>query len=144
MSSGIVLQTRAFARRALASIFVVTAIAQSVPKPLTGTYWKAVELAGKPALPQAGTRDVHLQFQVNGRASGFDGCNQVTGPYTLSGDNLTFGRMAATQMACMDTSGTEQAFRAVLEHTRRFRIDGDKLELFDDGGIRLAVFEARQ
>jgi len=52
--------------------------------------------------------------------------------------------MAATQMACMNTSGTEQAFRAALEHTSRFRIDGDKLELFDDGGVRLAVFQARQ
>jgi len=47
-------------------------------------------------------------------------------------------------MACMNTSGTEQAFRAALEHTSRFRIDGDKLELFDDGGVRLAVFQARQ
>jgi putative lipoprotein len=112
-------------------------------KPLTGTYWKAIELAGKPAPSQAGTREVHLQFQVEGRVSAFDGCNQMTGPYTLSGDNLTFGRMAATQMACMNTSGTEQAFRAALEHASRFRIDGDKLELFDDGGVRLAVFEAQ-
>jgi putative lipoprotein len=116
----------------------------SSAKPLTGTYWKAVELAGKSTPSQAGTREVHLQFQVDGRASGFDGCNQMTGPYTVSGDRLTFGRMAATQMACMNTSGTEQAFRAALEHTSRFRIDGDKLELFDDGGVRLAVFEARQ
>jgi|KBSMisStandDraft_5_1062788.scaffolds.fasta_scaffold308730_2 putative lipoprotein len=113
-------------------------------KPLTATYWKAVELAGKPTPAQAGTREVHLQFQVDGRVSGFDGCNQMTGPYTLSEDRLTFGRMAATQMACMNTSGTEQAFRAALEHTSRFRIDGDKLELFDDGGVRLAVFQARQ
>jgi len=146
MSSGIALQTRAFARDALACIIVLTttaATAQSGPKPLTGTYWKADELAGKPVPSQAGAREVHLQFQVEGRVSGFDGCNRMTGPYTLSGDNLTFGRMAATRMACMNTSETEQAFRAALEHTSRFRIDADKLELFDDGGVQLALFEAR-
>jgi putative lipoprotein len=111
--------------------------------PLAGTFWKAVELAGKPVASPAGARDVHLQFQIEGRVSAFDGCNQMTGPYTVSGDSLTFGRMAATQMACMDASGVEQAFRAALEHTSRFRIDAGKLELFDDGGVRLAVFEAR-
>ena len=80
---------------------------------------------------------------MDGRVAGFDGCNQMTGPYTQSGDNLTFGRMAATQMACMNTSGTEQAFRGALEHTSRFRIAGDRLELFNDAGTRLAAFVAR-
>jgi heat shock protein HslJ len=51
--------------------------------------------------------------------------------------------MAATQMACMNTSGTEQAFRGALEHTSRFRITGDRLELFNDAGTRLAAFVAR-
>jgi putative lipoprotein len=116
----------------------------SSAKPLTGTYWKAIELAGKTVASQAGTREVHLQLQADGRAAGFDGCNQVTGSYTLSmGDHLTFGRMAATQMACADTSGTEQAFRGAIEHTSRFRIAVDRLELFDDAGERLAMFVAR-
>ena len=115
----------------------------SAAKPLTGTYWKAIELDSKSIPSQAGTREVHLQFQMDGRVAGFDGCNQMTGPYTQSGDNLTFGRMAATQMACMNTSGTEQAFRGALEHTSRFRIAGDRLELFNDAGTRLAAFVAR-
>jgi putative lipoprotein len=115
----------------------------SAAKPLTGTYWKAIELDSKSIPSQAGTREVHLQFQMDGRVAGFDGCNPMTGSYTLSGDNLTFGRMAATQMACMNTSGTEQAFRGALEHTSRFRIAGDRLELFNDAGTRLAAFVAR-
>jgi heat shock protein HslJ len=46
-------------------------------------------------------------------------------------------------MACTDASGTEQAFRDALEHTSRFRISGDRLELFNDAGTRLAAFVAR-
>ena len=67
----------------------------------------------------------------------------MTGSYTRSADSLTFGRMAATQMACVNTSGTEQAFRGAIEHTSRFRIASDRLELFDDAGERLAMFVAR-
>jgi heat shock protein HslJ len=112
-------------------------------KPLTDTYWKAIELAGKAIPAQDASREAHLQFQAGGRVSGSDGCNRMTGPYTLNGDSLTFGRMAATQMACTDASGTEQAFRDALEHTSRFRISGDRLELFNDAGTRLAAFAAR-
>lgn len=112
-------------------------------KPLTDTYWKAIELAGKATAAQDASREAHLQFQADGRVSGSDGCNRMNGPYTVSGDSLTFGRMAATLMGCIDTSGTVQAFRDALEHTSRFRISGDRLELFDDAGTRLAAFVAR-
>ena len=112
-------------------------------RPLEGTYWKAVALAGKPVPAQAPTREAHLVFQAGGPVSGSDGCNRITGSYDLKGDRMTFGRMVGTQMACTDTGGREQEFRSSLEAARRWTIAGDRLELFDEAGTAVAAFEGR-
>src|SRR5262249_11487086 len=112
--------------------------------PLEGTYWKAIELAGKPTPPaQDAYREAHLQFQA-GRVSGSDGCNLVTGSYQLNGERITFGQMAGTLMACLDSSATEEPFRNALKNASRLTIAGDRLELLDAGGTRLAAFKARR
>jgi hypothetical protein len=41
-------------------------------RPLEGTYWRAIELAGKPTPTQDPKREAHLQFQAGGRVSGSD------------------------------------------------------------------------
>ena len=110
-------------------------------RPLEGTYWKAIELAGKPTPAQDPKREAHLQFQ-RGRVSGSDGCNRITGTYQLNGDRVTFGQLAGTQMACVNPGGTEGPFRGALESATRLTIAGDRLELSDAAGTRLAVFAA--
>ena len=109
--------------------------------PLEGTYWRASELAGKPTPKQDPHSEAHLQFQA-GRVSGSDGCNRVTGSFQLKGEQVTFGQMAATQMACLKSSGTEEPFHAALKSASRLTIAGDRLELFDAAGKRLAAFVA--
>jgi len=109
--------------------------------PLEGTYWKAIELAGKPTPPPDANREVHLQFQ-DGRVSGSDGCNQFTGTYQLNGERIMFGQMAGTLMACLNPSGTEDAFRKMLKNASRLTVAGDRLELLDAAGTRLAAFTA--
>ena len=73
-----------------------------------GPVWVAQNIAGAPV-----TRDtqITLQLGADGRASGRAGCNDYTGPYTLSGDALSFGLMAATKMACAP---------AVMDHEQRY------------------------
>jgi heat shock protein HslJ len=120
---------------------------QSTPKPgpnrpLESTYWRAVELAGTSTPAQTASREAHLVFQ-SGRVAGSDGCNRVTGTYTLDGDGVTFGQAAATRMACPDTTAVEQAFHAAMKSASRWRITGERLELLDAAGTRVAVFEAR-
>lgn len=141
---------RRVARAALVSIlpFIATsAMAQTPPptggdkKPLEGTYWRATELGGKPAPKQDPQREAHLRFQ-KGRVSGSDGCNRVTGGYQLKGDRVTFTQIAATQMACLTSSGTEEPFHNALKNGYRLAITGDQLELFDRAGTRLAKFGA--
>src|SRR5262245_28251816 len=110
-------------------------------RPLEQTYWKAIELAGKPTPTQDPKREAHLQFDT-GRVFGSDGCNRITGTYQLTGDRVTFGQMAGTQMACLNPGDTETRFRDALKNATRLTVAGDRLELFDAAGIRLAAFVA--
>ena len=75
--------------------------------------------------------------------AGSDGCNRFTGTYTLKGDSVTFGQIAGTRMACINASAEiEQAFRGALQSATRLNVVGDRLELFDGTGKRVAAFSA--
>ena len=52
-------------------------------RPLEGTYWKAIEVAGKPTPTQDANREAYLLFQPGGRLSGSDGCNRIVSSYEL-------------------------------------------------------------
>jgi uncharacterized lipoprotein YbaY len=116
----------------------------AVTRPLEGIYWRAIELAGKPAPSQDASREAHVLFQAGGRLSGSDGCNRITGSYQLKGDVVTFGRMAGTQMACPNTGEIERTFRDALNRATRLTVAGDRLELSDATGKRVAAFTAGQ
>jgi heat shock protein HslJ len=132
--------------RTIAMMLVMGTIAQaavsaSAQEGLVGAYWKAVELAGTPVASLAANREVHLVFEAGGRFSGSDGCNRLSGAYTLKGEGVAFGQAAATQMGCPDTADVERRFRSVLKGTSHWRVAGDRLELFGATGKPLAVFE---
>jgi heat shock protein HslJ len=110
-------------------------------RPLENTYWKAIELAGKPTPALDPKREAHLLFGA-GRVSGSDGCNRITATYQLTADRVTFGQMAGTQMACLNPSGTEGPFRDALKNASRLTIAGDRLELSDAAGMLAAAFVA--
>jgi heat shock protein HslJ len=149
-------RTGAFARGVLAAFLWLTAHAatacagtQAPPAPssaqsLEGIDWKAIELAGKPVVVENASREPHLRLESGGRVSGSDGCNRIAGSFTVRGDNVTFGQMLGTLMACGASAESERAFRDALQATRRFRIAGGRLELFNDAGTRVAVLEAPQ
>ena len=103
---------------------------------------EAIELAGKPLPAQDPKREAHLQFQSGGRVSGSDGCNRITGTYELNGDRVAFRQMAATQMACLNEDDVERQFRNALQNATRLTVAGDRLELFEPTGTRLAAFTA--
>jgi META domain/Type III secretion system lipoprotein chaperone (YscW) len=69
--------------------------------------------------------------------------NRMMGSYTLDGSKLTLSQMAGTMMACPQGMDLERAFYAALPRVATWRIDGEKLELFDAGGTSVAEFESR-
>lgn len=117
----------------------VTTSTQSPPS-FEQTRWAAARL-GATDVTATGSRAPHLVFE-GGRASGSDGCNRVSGGYTVDGQALTFGPMVGTQMACPGTGEVERAFGAAVRDTRRWRIEGETLELLDAKGDVVARFVA--
>jgi heat shock protein HslJ len=128
-----------------AAAFLVCAVmaggagAQTSP-PLQGTYWRAIELAGKPTPTQDSERAPHVVFQDAGRISAADGCNTMTGSYDLKADAVSFSQLAGTQTACLNSSEIERAFRDALRSAARLVVSGNRLELFNASGRRLAAF----
>jgi heat shock protein HslJ len=117
---------------------------QSAAVPLEKTYWKAVQLAGKPVAAADAKREAHLVFEPGGRVSGSDGCNRLQGTYELKGDAIKFGQLVGTQMACLDSGATERAFRDALQRASGLKLTTDGLELYDLAGTQVARFQARE
>jgi heat shock protein HslJ len=112
--------------------------------PLEGE-WLAIELAGTAVAPDIAPHDrqPQLVFTADGRVAGADGCNRVTGPYTVKANGLTFGQIAGTLMACLKTDEISKRFRAALKGTSHWAIVNDRLELYGATGKPLAVFVRR-
>jgi heat shock protein HslJ len=120
---------------------------QVVPDlPLEGTRWDVTHVISGPA---AGNDDPNaavsagmapskawLQFG-DGKLTGNDGCNQLTGTATVTDDTVSFGDLASTKMACpgVDTRGV----RAVLQGTVTWKITTAVLTLTHPSGAGLQL-----
>ena len=124
-----------------------TAAAESSPAPaspvLVGTTWRLTELEGKPAPLGQDGKAATLELAAEGkRATGFAGCNRMTGPYQVTGDSLRLGPFALTRMACMKGMDLEKQYIDALQQTRAYRQSGEKLDLLGPRGT-LARLEAQ-
>ena len=111
--------------------------------PLEKTKWTLVRLGRTPVKGD----DLHRAPEIaldpeSHRASGSGGCNRLSGGYEIKGEQLTFGQMASTMMACPSGMEAEQKFLAALRQVKKWRIAGRQLELMDDSGGVVAVLEA--
>ena len=111
---------------------------------LERTHWTLTQLGDAVISPDAQQKEAFLTLEpANHRVSGSGGCNALLGSYELNGDQLKFGHMAGTMMACAKGMDTERAFHQMLEQVMAWKITGQTLELTDRSGKVLARFEAR-
>ena len=112
--------------------------------PLQETYWKLTRVQGKPVIVSPKQREASLTFLKDENAvTGFSGCNELSGTYTLKGNKITFRDFAATLLVCLDDMETENALLPALKAVRSWRISGEHLELYDHKSAMVARFEAR-
>jgi heat shock protein HslJ len=80
------------------------------------------------------------------RVSGSTGCNQFNGPYELGDDGeITFGALVSTRMACeAELNAQEQAFLSALDAATRAVIADDALQMLNDAGDTVLVFDEQQ
>jgi heat shock protein HslJ len=111
---------------------------------LENTYWKLLELGDQLARVTGNIPEPHLLLHpADKSASGSTGCNGFSGPYTLSGDSLSFGNVIATLRACTDPAMNQQerGFLKALGEIRAWKVTGDTLLLSGQAGP-LARFAA--
>jgi heat shock protein HslJ len=111
---------------------------------LTDVQWRLTDLDGEPIVTGGiEGRDPHIRLSADGTmVSGATGCNTFSGPYTLTGDALSFGDLVSTKVACTDPgmADQEQRFLNALDAAERFEINGDVLTLYT-GMQAIARFE---
>lgn len=79
----------------------------------------------------------------DGTVAGSTGCNRFTAGYTLDGDTLEIGTIAATKMACVPPADdVERAYLAALSRVAGWRADDGKLVLVDADGAELLHYRA--
>lgn len=101
--------------------------------------WLAEDIRGGGVIDRLQTV---LEIAPDGAVSGSGGCNRIFGRAAISGDSISFGRLASTRMACAPAAmNQEQKFLAALENVRRWRIDTGrgKLLLLDPGGATIVI-----
>lgn len=115
------------------------ALAQSTPPDggtpaLEGTNWQLTALAGAADASAVPAMGANLVLQ-GGSASGFGGCNQFNGSYTLDGQDITFGPIASTKMACDDAKMSfESVYLGAIPTVASYAIADDTLTLLDGSG----------
>ena len=102
---------------------------------LEGPQWTITTLAGKPVPDDV---SITLAFLDDNRVAGNSGCNRFMGGYELTGEGLSFGRLAGTMMACPEPQmQTEQRFLGLLQQVLSF-------EIMPDQGLALITTEGEQ
>lgn len=109
--------------------------ASATNQTLEGVSWRLGALSGEgPEIPAGLSRPVTARFEA-GRVTGFSGCNNFTGSYTIDGDRVTLGGLATTMMACPEQeTAFERAFHEAFSGTLRYSIRADQLSLITEAG----------
>ncbi len=116
------------------------------PKPsLRGTLWRLQALQGEdgPKLIAPPGQPVELQLDAeSGRVSGSGGCNRLIGGFQLSGELLSFSKLAGTKMACPPpVMDFERRYNTALGQVRRWSLDKQNLLLQNEQGRTLLLFK---
>jgi heat shock protein HslJ len=76
-----------------------------------------------------------IEFATDGKIGGSGGCNSYFGSYTVNGDEVSFGAIGSTKMACSEGMDQEGQFFAALEAARHINLTSNtSLELRSTDG----------
>ncbi|MGI9367186.1 MAG: META domain-containing protein [Rhizobiaceae bacterium] len=118
---------------ALAFCWVAGGSSVSHAASLAGSEWSPSSQASNTSEKQQ-----FIQFQSEGRVSGFAGCNRFFGSYESSGDSLSFGVLGATKMMCPpEAMDQEQTLFENLSRVATYQRDQQRLTLIDKDGITI-------
>ena len=95
---------------------------------LGGSKWNLLHIRKSMPIPD---RIITIEFE-DGEVTGTSGCNTYFGKHMTKGNEISFGQLASTEMACLDPEGImdqEQEYLTFLSEVVAFSIEGDRLIL---------------
>lgn len=112
---------------------------------LEGTSWQLdTRSSGSEVRSMTADQPLTAVFE-DGEMSGFGGCNNFSGKYTLDGANLKIGPLLSTRKACIgnDIMQRETDYLIALESVTSFTVKDGVLSLvFSDGTLDFSVNES--
>ena len=110
---------------------------------LTETRWQLTMLNEKESGAGAGGRVPFITLmEKDSRMAGFAGCNQMSGGYTLEGEQISFSAIAMTARACVEGMELERDLGKAIGQTVRYTLSGKTLTFYSEDGRAVAQFEA--
>lgn len=112
--------------------FLLIGAALATTEDLEGTSWSVDELAIEGTLTAPIENSVITAQFLDGSVSGIASCNNYFGPYETDGDEIAFGPLGTTLMACIpELTPQETAYLTNLSAANRFELDRNSLTLLD-------------
>jgi heat shock protein HslJ len=112
----------------------------SGPEALEGRSWILTQFVAE----DGGTEivDVGVSAEFDGETiSGVSGCNQYNASYEASGDEISFGPIGGTQMACPQVEmDVEARYLQLLESVATFEVEGRAMSMADGEGTPVLQF----
>jgi heat shock protein HslJ len=120
-------------------LFVLAACASGSSASVSGE-WRLVSYGSASSQTAAiGGVNTNIEFTPEGKLNGNVGCNSFGGDYKVNGNNLAFGPIMSTMMACEGVSDQEMATIAVFQKSATFVLDGSTLTITSGDGKSVIV-----
>ena len=117
----------------LASL-LLSACSAGKEKSLIGTWTLTGYGPPSAPIPVTAASQASLTFHENGAVDGNSGCNSFGGEYKVDGDQITFGALVSTLMACDEPLMSQEGIVfQVLSGTATYKIAGDTLTITNNG-----------
>ena len=115
---------------------------------LAGTNWEVVGYNnGKEAVVSVLLNtSITASFGKDGTLSGNAGCNEYSGQYTVTGNQIKIGPLTSTMKACNDPAGVmeqESQYLTAIESAATYLVEGNVLELRTQDGALAADFNKK-
>lgn len=75
-----------------------------------------------------------MEFTEDGKVSGTDGCNRLSGGYSEDADTVTFEQLASTMMFC-------EGVDTWLSKAATAKLSGDSLVISDESGTEIGTLK---
>ena len=116
--------------------------AESIPtaEELSATAWRPSHI-GEMRTDEATA--LHLQFEPDGKLTGYGGCNRFFGSYELAGKNIAIASLGMTRMACPEPAmSIEFAFVEALQSAATVARNESRRAVRNEDGHATARFDA--